>query len=354
MEANETSSSVGEQQTEAIEALRPSPVADALETPSFSPALGIRSSHLQTVWGTLFSGRAQFSGTVQRKIRVPPDDFIVLHDDEPASWKRGQLVVLLLHGLSGCHGSAYMMRTAAKLNARNIRTFRMDHRGCGAGVGLASKPYHAGRIEDLHEAIDAVERLAPDSPIALVGFSLSGNLVLRYLGDLSRHHSHNLDRAIAVCPPIDLGFSVRELWKSRIGQQYDWYFTRRLLDQITQSSLWSDDAPLAKEKRMPRRLFDFDDLFTAPASGFSSADDYYRFASAKDWIDNIRVPTTILASLDDPLVSSEPLTEIGCPPDVRLCLTEHGGHLGYVGQAGIDPDRRWMDWRIVDWLLRVH
>jgi len=319
--------------------------------PAFVPATGLANGHLQTLFGSLFPGRTRFPATIQRTLRVADDDYIVLHDDQPDAWKRGDNTVLLLHGLSGCYGSGYMMRTARNLNARRVRTFRMDHRGCGAGHGLAESPYHAGRTDDLHRAIASVERLCPGSPISVAGFSISGNLLLRYLGDETYNHTLNLFRAVAVCPPIDLSHSVQNLSNTRAGQRYDWHFTRRLINQIADGPQWREDAPLAKAKRLPRRLYDFDDLFTAPASGFESADDYYSHASAKGYISSIRTHTTILAAQDDPMVAPEPFLDLALPPYVTLYLTEHGGHLGYIGRLGTDPDRRWMDWRVTDWLL---
>lgn len=323
----------------------------AADVPPFVPAVGIRGGHRQTIVGTLLTGRVHLPDTVQRKVRVSDDDYIVLHDDQPDAWKRGQPVVLMLHGLSGGYDSGYMQRIAARLHNQGVRAFRMDHRGCGAGHGLAEKPYHAGRIDDLHRAIAAVEALCPDSPISVVGFSLSGNLVLRYLGDRSFDHSARLHRAVAVCPPVDLRHCVSKLDTTRAGQRYDRYFTRRLIDQIASSPQWRDDVPLAQAKRPPRRLYDFDDMYTAPASGFGRADDYYHFASASPYIGDIELPTTILAANDDPLVCPRPLTDLSLPSSVSLCLTDHGGHLGYVARRNDDQDRRWMDWRVIEWLL---
>ncbi len=321
------------------------------ESALFVPARGIRGGHRQTIIGTLLTGSADFADTVLRKVRVSDDDYVVLHDDQPDSWRRRHPVVLMLHGLSGCHESGYMMRIAAKLNQQNVRTFRMDHRGCGAAAQLALKPYHAGRIDDLHRAITSIESLCPDSPISVVGFSLSGNLVLRYLGDPAYESSSNLHRAVAVCPPIDLRHCVQELRKTRAGQRYDRYFTRRLISQISSGPQWRDDLPLARVKRLPGGLYDFDDMYTAPASGFDSADDYYAFASAGPHISRISLSTTILAAADDPLVSPKPFHELTPPSNLNLCLTEFGGHLGYVARGGMDPDRRWMDWRVIEWLL---
>ena len=321
------------------------------EVPPFVPAAGLGGGHRQTLAGSLFNGSADFPGTVQRKVRVSDNDYIVLHDDQPNKWDHGGQVALLLHGLSGCHGSGYMMRIADKLNRRCVRSFRMDHRGCGAGEGLAENPYHAGRIDDLHRAIHSIENLCPGSSISIVGFSLSGNLLLRYLGDRSFDHSLNVFRAVAVCPPVDLRLCVRQLSKTRAGQRYDWYFTRQLINQLAGGPQWREDLPLAQVRQRPRRLYDFDEMYTAPASGFDSADDYYQFASANRYLSTINVPTTILAAQDDPLVSSEPFYDLDLPSTVNLCLTKYGGHLGYIGRQDGDPDRRWMDWRVIDWLL---
>jgi len=306
---------------------------------------------LQTLYATLRPLQRVIAGTVQRKLRFSDGDFAVLHDDRPDEWRRGDHVAVLLHGLAGCHSSGYMVRTAARLMARNVRVFRMDHRGCGAGRMLASNPYHAGRIQDLEAAIRMLERLCPGSPISIAGFSLSANLLLRYLGDDPPNLPLSLYRAVAVCPPIDLQHCVEKLSETRAGQRYDWYFARQLVTHIANTPQWRDDLPLALAQRPPRRLFDFDELYTAPASGFESAEHYYQTASARDHIRNIQVHTTVLVSEDDPLVSWSPWKNVRLPQNITLCVTQHGGHLGFVGRRGSDPDNRWMDWRVVDWLL---
>lgn len=319
--------------------------------PAFVPARGLRSSHAQTLWGTVFPGRLPLPGTTERRMRLSDGDLIVMHDSKPGSWQRGDHVVLLMHGLCGSHESGYMVRLANRLASQGIRVFRMDHRGCGAGVLLARSPYHAGRIEDVASAVEMLERLCPGSPLSLAGFSLSGNLLLRYLGNDPDHLPLSLFRAVAVCPPIDLHRCAQKLHSTSIGQRYDWYFTRKLISQISSGPQWNDRLPIASVRRLPRRLYDFDELYTAPASGFQSADHYYSVASSGPMISRIRVHTTILASLDDPVVAAEPFLELSPPANVTLCLTQHGGHLGFIGRSGVDPDRRWMDWRLIDWLL---
>lgn len=319
--------------------------------PEFRPARGLWGAHLQTLWGTIFPARTRITGTTERRLRLDDGDLIVMHDNSAPTWQRGDHTVLLMHGLCGSHQSGYMVRLTNHLLSQGIRVFRMDHRGCGAGALLARNPYHAGRIEDVAAAVQMIERLCPGSPISLAGFSLSGNLLLRYLGENPDQLPLSLFRAVAVCPPIDLHQCAFRLNSSAMGQRYDWYFTRQLISQIANGPQWKDHVPLATVRRPPRRLYDFDELYTAPASGFDSADDYYTRASAVQVIDRIRVHTTILASEDDPVVCVKPFLDLRLPTNVALCLTRHGGHLGYIGRSGVDPDRRWMDWRLIDWLL---
>ncbi|HVW00402.1 MAG TPA: hypothetical protein VHB77_08680, partial [Planctomycetaceae bacterium] len=101
----------------------------------------------------------------------------------------------------------------------------------------------------------------------------------------------------------------------------------------------------------PRGLFEFDDRFTAPVSGFRDAADYYAQSSAAQFLAKLSVPTLILASRDDPLIPCHTFLQTERPACVQLHLADAGGHLGFVGRAGTDPDRRWMDWRILDWVL---
>jgi predicted alpha/beta-fold hydrolase len=268
-----------------------------------------------------------------------------LHDDRPPDWRASDRSVLLIHGLAGSHESGYMQRISRHLNARGIRAFRLDLRNCGAGVGLAKLPYHSGRSEDAAAALEAIARLAPDSPATLVGFSLGANITLKLLGELAGRPCGQLDSAVAVCPPTDLAACSRRISLST-NRLYDRYFVSRLLRQLRSARFTQGAVP----RRVPRTLWEFDDTFTAVVCGFGTAEDYYSAASSAPLISRIAIPTLILASRDDPMIPSSTLEEMAMPPAVELRLTDHGGHLGFVGRRGVDADRRWMDWRVVDWV----
>lgn len=318
--------------------------------PEFEPAAFLKSGHAQTIGGSWFPGPRYPYLATDRKVRLEDGDCIVLHDDCPQDWQPGDRVVMLIHGLAGSHLSPYMQRIAAKLNQRGIRTFRMDLRGCGAGVGLARYPVHSGRSEDAAAALKAIARWCPDSPTTLIGFSLGGNITLKLVGETGDNPPGHLDAAIAVCPPIDLLKCVETIQLSP-NYHYDRYFVRTLMRLHAQTILKCPDALTFKYERPPRRLIELDNLFTAPACGFADAMDYYEQCSACRFLHGIRVPTLIIAAADDPLIPASCFDEADMSSSVHVVVANGGGHLGFLGRLGVDPDRRWLDWRIIDWVM---
>ncbi len=310
----------------------------------------LRGGHAQTLAGVYLPWPALAYQARQHRVTLADGDQLVLHDDCPPDWQPGDRTALLIHGLAGCHTSGYMQRIAHKLSARGVRAFRMDLRGCGAGAGLARLPYHSGRSEDAAAALEAIAGLAPSSPTTLVGFSLGANITLKLLGELGQRACGNLDSAMAVCPPVDLAACSRQI--SRLtNRPYDRYFVTLLTRQIAAATAMLPDLAAVSPPPRPRTLWEFDNEFTAVVCGFGTADAYYREASSAQYMPDIEIPTLVLASRDDPMIPPQALSAVRLPPAVRVHWTERGGHLGFVGRAGADPDRRWMDWRVVDWIL---
>jgi len=320
-----------------------------LSIPKFTPHALLRGGHVQTLAGYWLRGCRSPAGTVRHHVELSDGDQIVLHDDRPAAWSGGMRAALLQSGLAGCYQSGFLVRIAAKLNQRGVRTFRMDHRGTGAAVGLARFPYHAGRSDDVRAALNAIAAMCPASPLSVAGFSLSGNMTLKLLGELPDAVPVAVDRAVAVNPPIDLTLCTAHMERSP-SHLYGKHFTKLLCQQLRDQPRLLADSALERPSRLPRTLREFDELFTAPKSGFASADEYYTRSSASQFVPRIRVPTLILASRDDPLVPPAPFESLDLSPAVTLHIADSGGHLGYIARGGIDPDRRWMDWRVVDWM----
>jgi predicted alpha/beta-fold hydrolase len=318
--------------------------------PAFRPHLLLAGGHLQTCAAFLFPGTAPTYAATPCYVALPDGDQIVLHDDCPATWQPRDRVALLIHGLAGCHESPYVRRVAARLNERGVRTFRKDLRGCGAGARLARLPYHSGRSEDAAAAIQAIARICPDSPVTVIGFSLGGNITLKMLGEAGDALPGSVDSAVAVCPPIDLMVCIRHLQRPA-NRLYDRHFVRMLLGQMGARLRLRPDAATVVFPRRPRGLLELDDWFTAPVSGFGRAENYYRLCSANQFLPAIRVPTLLVASRDDPLVPFGPFEQARLSSAIELLATDRGGHVGFIGARGADRDRRWLDWRIVEWVM---
>jgi uncharacterized protein len=336
--------------------------------PSFAPHPFLRGGHSQTLAGVFFRGEPYREKASLHEVSLDDGDRVVLHDNCPAEWCAGNRVALLIHGLAGCHASPYMQRIAKKLNARGVRTFRMDLRGCGAGLALARHSYHSGRSADAAAALRKIAQLCPGSPAVLVSFSLGGNITLKLLGEAPEAVPANLERALAVCPPVDLLECVGALCRG-VNRFYDRYFARLLLEQVAArqavipdmvlpsgwpNSIQKSSTPTgarhaARNFRLPRGIYEFDRQFTAPIAGFGTAENYYRLCSSAQFLPAIRIPTLILAAADDPLVPRLAFDRLTLSSAVTLQMSHAGGHLGFLGRSNGDPDRRWMDWRVVDW-----
>lgn len=321
-----------------------------MEVPPFIPHPLLRGGHRQTIAGAYIKGHSRLYRATQHQVDLGDGDRIVLHDDCPANWQPHDRVALMLHGVSGCHGSPYMVRIAGKLNDIGIRTIRMDMRGCGAGAKLAQHPGHAGRSEDARAAALKIHELCPDAPLTIMGFSMGGNLTLKLAGEVSSRPLGNLDSIIAVAPPIDLvvcGQNIDEGW-NRI---YSRNFSRRLVRFIHERRELMPRLADLSLKPTPTSIVDFDNRFTAPLSGFRDVTDYYTQSSAMPRMNDIALPTLILTAEDDPVIPVEMFHRADLSASTWLLLTETGGHVAHIARSkGTDPDRWWMDWRVVDWI----
>ncbi|MDZ4817349.1 MAG: alpha/beta fold hydrolase [Planctomycetota bacterium] len=317
--------------------------------PPFQTHPLVRGGHVQTLAAVYLPGPRYAYNAVQHRVTMDDGDVVVLHDDCPPGWQPTDRIVLLMHGLSGSYQSNYMQRIAGKLHERNVRSFRMDLRGCGAGVGLAKMPYHSGRSEDVATALRAIAQLAPGAPVTIVGFSLSGNVALKLLGELGTDRCEGLDSAVAVCPPLDLAACSHNLHRLS-NKVYDKHFLSCLMKDVMARERALPVDERTQLSRKPKRLFDFDDVYTAPVSGFGSADNYYRTCSSAQFVPGIRLPTLVIAANNDPMIPHRQLLAVDWPECADVHITHGGGHLGFIGRPGVDPDCRWMDWRVIEWV----
>src|SRR5262245_33937008 len=196
--------------------------------PTFEPLKRLSRGHQQTLAAYCPWTWQRAEGTRQHRVTLGDGDQIVLHDDCPSGWQPAHGVALLVPGLGGCHTTPYLVRSAAKLNRRGTRTFRMDQRGFGSAAKLARWPHHAGRSEDVAAALRVIDQLTDGSSTSRVGFSLGGNIVLKLAGESPDLVPPNLTSVMAVNPPIDLAALIAAL-EHPSNRFYNYYFTRTVL-----------------------------------------------------------------------------------------------------------------------------
>ena len=305
---------------------------------------------MQSVLGIHWPTKVAPYAATKHPIPLDDGDQLMLHEDAPEEADDSTPSVLLIHGLAGCHMSTYMCRMVERLTERGYRVFRLDQRGCGAGEGVAKLPTHCGRWTDVAAALYTIAELYPDSVTSIVAYSMGGTLTMNMLAESGDMRVGNLDRSFVVCPPIDLEH-VEAHFHTFWGRMYDRFFVKLIWEQVV--SRWErfpETAPAQLPSRKPKKLRDIDELVIAPSGGFTSAADYYAQTSPGPKLAAIKQPLTIVFAEDDPVVPVEPLFSAPQSSSTELITTRHGGHLGFLATKNDDPDFRWLDWRIIDWL----
>jgi len=312
----------------------------------FRPLPFLSNPHLQTLIGHLMPGPRLRFPTEIRSVVLPDGDSLAVHDSVPPEWRDGQGIVILVHGLGGCHRSGHMLRLARRFLNHGCRVLRLDLRGVGAGVRLSRRTYHGGCSDDLRQVITDSNRRWPNSSVAVVGMSLGGNIALKLAGEAASNPIPALRAVAAVGPPIDLERCAALVARRPI---YDRYFARNLVKQVRWHQRFFPDDSLPSFPRKPT-MRQFDDLWTAPRWGFADAQDYYRRVSALPVLGQISTPVLIVAARDDPFIVVEPFENLPHGANLEVHVAEHGGHLGFLGRDG-GGGFRWAEARVFKWVL---
>jgi len=254
----------------------------------------------------------------------------------------GRPLVLLVHGLTGCDGSTYMVATARHLAGLGYPVLRLNLRGAGPSARTCRQRYHAGRGADIAGALAALDSVLLRDGVALAGFSLGGNILLNFLADNAA--GLPVRAAVSVSTPIDLAASSRRIsaWRNRL---YENYLVNRMRSDWADVALTDDErAGLARV----RSVRAFDDLLVAPHNGFGTAERYYAECSAQRVMGKIRVPTLLIHAANDPWIPAEAYRAYDWAgnPHLAPLVAPGGGHVGFH-QRGQPPT--WHDACLEQW-----
>ena len=309
----------------------------------FQPPPWLRNAHLQTVWA-VWARRGIRLYYERERLELPDGDFLDL------DWSRAghhDRLAILSHGLESDSSAGYVRGMAAALNAAGWDALAWSFRGCGPEPNRLLRFYHSGETGDLGRVV--AHAAWTYRQVILIGFSLGGNLTLKYLGEARPHPA--VVGGVAISAPVDLASSAGRLDRQRGNRIYLRRFLRTLIAKVEAKALvFPGEIDTAGIRRI-RSFQEFDDRYTARLHGFRDAADYWAKASARPFLPRIDLPALLLNARDDPFLAPEcfPTEEAGASAHFFLEAPAHGGHVGFIeGWRRRGPN--WLERRTVEFL----
>ncbi|MDA7088820.1 hydrolase [Pseudomonas sp. SA3-5] len=322
-------------------------------SPSFKAAWWLPGPHLQTLWNPLCRKPPQLQRRRER-LWLEDGDFLDLDWHGPHAAEAP--LVLVLHGLTGSSSSHYVLGLQQSLAARGWASAALNWRGCSGEPNLLARGYHSGASDDLAETISHLRALRPMTPLYVVGYSLGGNVLLKYLGETGGDSQVQGAAAVSVPFRLDQCADRLGLGFSRI---YQAHFMNEMVAYVkTKQRLFAHQGMADRLSTLDnlgalegmRTFWDFDGRITAPLHGFSDAQDYYKRSSSRYFLSGIATPTLIIQAADDPFVFRHSLPEADeLSPSTQFELHAHGGHVGFIDGSPRRPGY-YLERRIPQWL----
>ncbi|MES1934922.1 hydrolase [Salinisphaera hydrothermalis] len=313
-----------------------------LTTSDFKPAFWLRNPHAQTLFASQVRALPPLAVEPER-LELDDGDFIDLSWLPEADLAEDAPLVLVLHGLNGSLESKYARGLLRQVAAHGARGVLMHFRGA-AGPNRLSRSYHSGETGDVGLVLERLRARYPRAPIGAAGYSLGGNVLLKYLGE--QGSDSPLSCAVAVSVPYDLETCAYAVQKgfSRLYQTHLINGMREIVEAKVRDGIIERPLP---DLRGLRDFPSFDNAITAPLNGFANAMDYYARSSSRSFLKRIRTPTLVLHARDDPFMAPEVVPSADELSDtIRFELSEHGGHVGFVSAGRFGAPVYWLEERI--------
>lgn len=315
--------------------------------PEFRPAAGLGNPHLQTILAKYLSAARPLQSKVEMLLLGDGDQVQLNWSTNCAEAKTP--LVLLLHGLEGNADSHYVRGIFHSLQQQGFAVCLLHFRGCNGQANLKPRAYHSGDTGDFTELVQLCQQRYPGRPLLAVGFSLGGNVLVKYCGEQAA--ANPLVAAVSVCAPLALSPSCDRINQGLSKVLYQRYLLGRLKRTMLRKLAAHPDFPLPLQPadiQRIRTIRQFDDLLTAPLHGFRDAEHYYQSCSGLQFLPSVRQPLLLIHASDDPFLAPAAIPQ-QLPPAVQLCVSPSGGHVGFLGGSLLRP-QYWLDQVIPQWL----
>lgn len=334
---------------------------------SYSPPLWLAGGHLQTIVPYLL-GAAPKMDYRRERWELPDGDFVDadwLIDEQGISVKdpsdtifvpdlkhETRPVVMMFHGLEGSSQSNYARALMAEVKRRGWIGVVVHFRGCSGEPNRLPRVYYAGDTAEIQRFVEQVKTKAPQAPIYLVGYSLGGNALLKWLGENADEASVMVSKAAAISAPMDLAASSKALEVGVNRMLYGPVFVSSMRSKALAFSKRFPDLLDVEKVREAQTIWDMDEAVTAVLYGASDADEYYARNASKPWLPAIQTPVLVINAKNDPFVPAESLPQPeDVSPHVTLEYLAGGGHVGFGG-SWLGNDISWLPSRILDYFIQ--
>ncbi len=308
-------------------------IPDSITIDPFIPAGFARGPHAQTI--VAHKMRSTAGVVLKRETFDTPDrDFLAIEHALPTEnhqFPADAPLLLCLHGLEGHAGGIYMLETYRQAFGHNFRPVGMNYRTCGGEMNRTWRMYNAGATDDVSLVVDHLLEQFPHAPsISIIGFSLGGNMLIKYLGE-GRTVPAKLKSAAAVSPPFDMNLGIQKLLHG-MGWLYGFRFLRTLKAKTRLKADLVKDRVDVDACLSAKTLLEFDEVGTSQLYGYKDAADYYTQNGCHQFLDGVAVPTLLIRSLDDPFMDPNdvPYATIERNPNLYAAITQQGGHVGFM------------------------
>ncbi len=316
----------------------------------------LNNRHLQTLYPTLFRRKIKLNRTRER-FNTPDGDFLDC-DWYTKNADADKPLVIVMHGLSGSSASNYVSGIQKAISHFGWRSVALNFRGCSGEQNLKARAYHSGDTGDIEFIYQTLKAREPNTDIYVIGFSLGGNVLLKWLGEQGKKSC--VKGAVAVSVPMLLNVCASKLDKgfSKVYRRYLMNPLKQFVLKKYKFLLQTDPLEAQKIKQLGNlknitSFWQYDNQVVARLHGFKSAEDYYQRSSSRQFIPYIKIPTLIIHALDDPFMTPQVLPdEKELPGNVVLEKTRSGGHAGFVSGTTLNPGY-WLEQRILAYFQLV-
>lgn len=323
----------------------------------YVPRRFLRNGHIQTLAGNF----------LRRNWSLPEPDSLLVEVEGPVGgygpssvlchchWqpievRSERLTIVIVHGLEGSSQSQYVLGNTTRALAAGLNVVRMNMRSCGGADELSPTIYHSGRSDDVAAVVQSIIQQQQLQNVALIGYSMGGNLVLKYAGETTL--PSQLKAVVGISPLMDLAASSAALHEAQ-NRIYEWHFLRSMIARLRRKAALFPRIYSTDSFDSIRSMRDFDQQIVARYGNFRDADDYYYSVASSQFASRFCMPTLIVHSLDDPFIRMLPTTRAAllANPHVSYIETQHGGHCAFLSTADAHDDGYWAEKTLLNFLL---